>query len=117
MQWTEGRLKSFLTSVIRAGFRKYPAKYECLNAAKTEKKVNEATGRLAWHYTCNKCKKLFVANEVQIDHIRPVVDPKKGFVDWNTFIERLYCGADNLQCLCKGCHAKKTEKERKVRAK
>lgn len=117
MNWTDGRLKSFLTSVIRAGFRKYPAKYEALNAAKRGKKMNPATGRLAEHYECNKCHKEFVAKDVQVDHVKPVVDPKVGFVNWDVFIKRLYCTADNLQVLCIPCHEKKTAKERKVRAK
>jgi 5-methylcytosine-specific restriction endonuclease McrA len=117
LEWTDGRKKGFITSLIRAGFRRWPPKYECLNAAKTGKKVNKATGRMAEHYKCNACKKHFVAKDVQVDHVDPVVCPKKGFVDWNTFIDRLLCTIDNLQVLCTGCHKKKTEKERKERKK
>lgn len=112
-EWTEGRIKSFIVSVLRAGSRRWPPKYETLNAAKTEKKTNARTGRMAQHYRCNACKQEFPAKEVQVDHKKPVIDPTVGFVDWNTFIERMFCGKDNLQVLCKSCHDTKTQKEKK----
>ena len=113
--WTEGRLKSFITSVIRGGFRKYPSKYEALAAAKVGKKVNKATGRVAEHYKCAVCLSTFPAKEVQVDHMDPVVCLKKGFVDWDTYIKRMYVEADKLQVLCKPCHLKKSNEERKQR--
>lgn len=117
MNWTEGRKKSFITSLIRAGFRRWPPKYEALAKAKVGKKLNKKSGRQAIHYRCAGCKKHFIGAEVQVDHIEPVVDPKVGFVSWDVFIERLLCSVDNLQVLCKGCHKKKTDKERKERTK
>lgn len=115
--WTDGRKKSFITSLIRAGFRRWPPKYEALAKAKTGKKINKATGRMAEHYRCAACKKHFVAKDVQVDHKDPVVCTKEGFVNWDTFIERLLCTVDNLQVLCTGCHKKKTDKERQERKK
>ena len=53
--------------------------------------------------------------DVQVDHVAPVVDPKRGFKGWDEYISRLYCESDNLQVLCIPCHKKKTEKERKKR--
>ena len=67
------------------------------------------------HYVCNSCKKEFPSKEVNVDHILPVVDPITGFVDWNTFIERLFCKEENLQVLCSKCHTEKTKQERQVR--
>lgn len=110
--WTEARLKAFIISGLRAASRRYPPKFETLNEAKTTKKINQKTGRLAQHYMCKACKGEFPAKDVQVDHKRPVVDPKKGFVDWNTYIERMFCKKSNLQVLCKTCHKTKTEKER-----
>jgi 5-methylcytosine-specific restriction endonuclease McrA len=111
--WTEGRYRSFVTSTLRSGARRWPPKYETLNEAKTEKKVNEKTGRIAQHYLCSSCSKEFPAKDVQVDHIHPVVDPKKGFISWDVFIERLYCEKENLQVLCKGCHLVKSNEEKK----
>jgi 5-methylcytosine-specific restriction endonuclease McrA len=113
VDWTEGRYRSFITSTIRGGFRRYPPKFQVLKNAFISKKINKKTGRLASHYKCAKCKKGYVATDVQVDHIDPVVDPAVGFVSWDVFIDRLFCKADNLQVLCKPCHAIKTKLERK----
>ena len=114
-EWTEGRKKSFIVSTLRAGNRRWPPRYNTLNAAKTEKRINVSTGRLAQHYKCAECLEEFPAKVVQVDHIKPVVDPKKGFISWDVFIDRMFCDEDNLQVLCKACHDKKTTKEREVK--
>lgn len=110
--WTPARHKAFIISVLRSGTRRYPPKYECLNAAKTEKKKNKKTGRLAQHYLCAMCKEEFPLTQVEVDHIKPVVDPIKGFKDWNTYIKRLYCKIENFQVLCVPCHKEKSLTER-----
>ncbi len=114
-EWTPARRKAFIVSVLRSGTRRWPPKYETLNEAKTEKKINALTGRLAQHYKCKKCRKDFPAKMVQVDHIEPAVAPDVGWCDWNTFIERLFCDKGNLQVLCLGCHEKKTKKEKKAK--
>lgn len=110
-EWTKGRLKSFITTTLRSGMRRYPPKYECLNAAYTCKKINIKSGRSAKHYRCAECNEDFPSKDVQVDHRDPVVE-STGFVDWNTFIERLFCPVENLQVLCKPCHLKKSKQER-----
>lgn len=115
MDWTEGRKKSFITSVLRSGYRRWPPKYETLKEAQSGKKENAKTKRIAMHYTCNSCKENYPAKEVQVDHIEPVVD-SKGFSTWDLFIERLYCEKENLQVLCKSCHSEKTLIEKKERS-
>lgn len=117
MEWTDGRVKGFITSVLRGGYRRWPPKYETLKEAQVGKKVNERTKRTAMHYKCKKCSGEFPATGVQVDHIKPIVEPTKGFESWDKFIERLYCSKDNLQVLCKSCHNKKTLKETKQRSK
>lgn len=114
-EWTEARFKSFVTSALRAASRRWPPKYKALKEAFAGRKVNAKTGKLAMHYTCAKCKKLFVAADVQVDHIEPVVDPKKGFVSWDSFIERMFCEMENLQVLCKADHKVKTDQEKRER--
>lgn len=116
-KWTEARYRSFVTSTLRAGSRKWPPKYETLNAAKTEKKINKATGRLAQHYLCAMCAQEYTQKDVQVDHIKPVIDPKKGFVSWDTYIDRMFCEGKNLQVLCKVCHAEKTKLEKEISKK
>lgn len=48
---------------------------------------------------------------IEIDHIDPVIDPKVGFVDWNTYIERRWVPAECYQALCRECHLEKSAKE------
>lgn len=113
--WTEGRLKSFITSALRGAFRRYPNKYECLKSAFVCKKINVKTNRMSAHYKCAKCLEDFPTSEVQVDHVLPIVDPKKGFISWDEFIKNLFCPIENLQVLCKPCHSVKTKKENNKR--
>lgn len=117
INWTDGRKKAFITSVLRSGSRRWPPKYETLNEAKTIKRINEKSKRLAQHYLCAACQQEYTNKDVQVDHIQPVVDPKLGFQDWNTFIDRLFCDADNLQVLCTACHNTKTKTEKVKKVK
>lgn len=110
----EAILRNFIISQLRNSFKKFGVKYEVLKEAMTEKKVNPATGRIAQHYRCACCQEEFVQNSVQVDHKEAVVS-SEGFVDWNTYIDRLFCSKDNLQVLCLGCHRIKTNNENKDR--
>jgi 5-methylcytosine-specific restriction endonuclease McrA len=113
--WTEARLKSFIVSALRGAFRKFPTKYEVLNAAFTGKKTNKKTKRLSSHYLCNSCQEEFPTSEVNVDHIYPVVSPDDGFTTWDKFISNLFCPPEHLQVLCKTCHDAKTLRENKQR--
>lgn len=114
--WNPVKVKNFIISLLRAGSRKWPPRSAVLNAAKTEKKINSKSGRLAQHYLCSTCVKDFPLTQIQVDHISPVIDPAMGFVDWNTYIQRMFCDEDNLQILCKSCHAVKSKEELKERS-
>jgi len=78
--WTPGRVRSFITAVLRSGSRRWPPRYETLNEAKTEKKVNVDSGRVAQHFRCASCGLDYPSKQVQIDHRDPVVDPLVGFI-------------------------------------
>jgi hypothetical protein len=54
---------------------------------------------------------------VQVDHINPVVDPAKGFINWDIYIDRIFCEVDKLQVLCRSCHKEKTAEEKLLRKK
>lgn len=113
-RWTKARYESFIKSVLRAGSRKWPPKYEVLNAAKRGKQINGATGRIAEHYECACCHSLFPAKSVAVDHIDSVV-ALTGFTTWDDVIARLFCEADGLQVLCTNCHKIKSNQEREER--
>lgn len=113
-EWTQSRYESFVKSVLRAGSRKWPPKYKVLNEAKCGKRINEASGRTAEHYTCAVCGNAFPAKHVVVDHVEPVI-PITGFSEWDTIIRRMYCPAENLQVVCKPCHKIKTKQENEER--
>ena len=99
-------LKSKITSKLRGIYQYYPERREALKRNRVGKD----------HYLCDLCQKVFVREAVQIDHIHPVVG-RGGFKDWNTYIDRLFCGIDNLQVACMTCHKEKTNRERTLRDK
>lgn len=113
--WTDSRFKSFIVSLLRSGFRRFPNKFNVLKAAFTEQKKNKSSGRLAKHYKCASCGEDFPQTQIQIDHINPIVDPQIGFTTWDDFISRLYCEESNLQCLCLECHKIKTKQEKELK--
>lgn len=59
--------------------------------------------------------KKFKRGKSECDHIESVVEVGVGFVDWNTYIERLFCTEDGYQILCSDCHKEKSLKENKKR--
>ena len=101
--WTPSRKKAFITTLLRSGFSRWPPKYITLKAAFLDKQINPKTGRIASFYKCAICDASFIAKDVQVDHINPVVG-YQGFTSWDDFIDRLFCESDNLRVLCKPCH-------------
>ena len=110
-EWTEARFTSFVKNILRQASRKWAP----TNTIK--KKANRARGV----YECATCKQHVPlservggkrVNNVFVDHIEPIVDPKKGFQGFDEFVQRLFCEEDNLQVLCGECHDKKSLIER-----
>lgn len=107
--WTKARYFSFIRGVLRNAFSRYPVKHHAKKAAQEKKK-----GEKRFSYRCASCRKLYPNSEVQVDHIEPAGSLKE-YSDLPGFVERLFCEAENLQVLCKTCHQKKTNEERKKR--
>lgn len=70
-------------------------------------------------YECAECgpKKLYGPKEVQMDHIEPVCNISTGFIDWNEYIDRMFCFPEGYQALCKPHHQIKTQLENATRNK
>lgn len=98
-------LKSFLVNHLRRISYRWFARNTVMKAAKV------ARGK----YTCNICQEVFARKNINLDHKIPVIDPIVGFVDWNTFISRLFVDESGWQVICKPCHDKKTQEENLTR--
>lgn len=114
------KLKNFAIALIRKGTFKWKPRQAAYKKAK-EKVGCFSTGRPKYKYRCKHCQELFMAKEVVLDHIDPVV-PLYGFksgleFDFNEYIERMYCGEDNFQVLCGPCHDIKSKEENSIRRK
>ncbi len=93
-----------LRSALRDVWRRSPAPQALLK----EKRVAPNT------WLCSACGGRFNRKEIRIDHIEPVV-AVTGFVDWNTYVERMFCGTGGLQLMCLRCHDVKCVDERRAR--
>lgn len=91
-------LKSFIIGALRRATYRWPPRSNVFKAAR------RARGK----YECVKCEEIVGRKEIKMDHVLPVVDPAVGFVDWNTYIPRMYPLEDGFQPLCKTCHDAKT---------
>ena len=98
-------LKTFLTGKLRSASLLWHARDEVFKRIRTSRGI----------YECEICEGHFKKNMIDIDHKNPIVNVELGFIDWNNYIENLFCDADDLQGICKTCHSIKTEQEKEMR--
>lgn len=112
-------LQAAVLSALRRLSRRWPPYNEVLNRQKTEIFIPSKKGKPMRRvkYTCEGCQVSVGRKECAVDHISPVVDPDTGFIDYQTFIDRLFCPVENLQVLCEACHGIKTKQENAKRLK
>lgn len=115
--WTESRKKQFIIGALRGAFRKWGPKTKCIKDARTRRGF----------YLCECCKKEVPATlppkdgntkrikNILADHIRPIVDPVKGFQGYDEWIRRGFVELKGFQALCKSCHQIKSTEEREIR--
>jgi len=113
-EWTEARFKSFIVSALRKVSNRWGPRNSCKKAARHHEKLPNATGRLVFHSKCADCGGLFPETTIAVDHINSVVDPAVGFVNFDIYIERMYCEQEGFQVLCTDCHSSKTKVERDI---
>lgn len=110
-------LQSWLLPKLRQISRWWPAANIALDAAKVKIQVGYyQNGRPEYRtkFKCATCQELYERDEVQRDHIQPVIDVK-GHKDWNETLENMFCNPEGYQILCKSCHFLKTSYENERR--
>lgn len=112
--WSNAKFKGWIISLLRRGTLRWPPRSEVLREARTQRKINEASGRLAQHYKCAICNGEFVLKSVQVNH-KDAVITSEGFTTWDNYIERMFCSYDKLEVLCKNCHQETTQREKELR--
>lgn len=113
---TEAQFVSFVKGNLRRITQKWHPIQQCLKDARTRRGF----------YQCNSCGEEVPASirnddgkrvkGVQVDHVKPVIDPDVGWVSWDSTIDGLFSEPENLQVLCYTCHSQKSNEE-KARAK
>lgn len=110
---------AMIRGAIRRTFSRSPIVREVLMAGRREVPKYNKDGALAKkpsvQYQCQVCFNWEGSTKVTVDHIEPVISVEVGFVDWNQFVDRLFCDKSNLQRICDTCHDKKTHIERITR--
>lgn len=105
---TESAFWGFIRSTLRRKSMYWKPITECKNNARRPYKGTNK--RRKWEYQCNTCKKWFDGKETVVDHIIPAGSLTCA-EDLPSFVNKLFCEIEDLQCQCKGCHAEKTIKD------
>ena len=100
----------YILNLLRRGTVEWKDRTLCLNRDRRQRAVGEYKNgkqKFLWERRCDGCGEWFLLkdNVLEVDHIVEV-GPYKG--DLHEWIERLYCGQENLQALCIPCHDHKT---------
>ena len=114
--------KAKLISHIRAG--SFSIIGDILKEVKARDRVEEGEftikkekDRCRVRNKCAHCGGIFREQEVERDHIEPMV-PVTGWDSWDGYINRwMNCGPEGIQTLCKACHKVKSDAEKVERAR
>jgi len=120
---TEAQFHSLIVSNLRNASRWWKPKQQCIRKARVslgkyrcaECNLVVPSTKKGVYKTGKKAGKPKKIKNILADHKDPVVDPNVGFVNWDTFIERLF-REDGWQALCEECHSAKTKEERSIGA-
>jgi len=109
-----------IRGAIRRTFSRSPVVREVLQSVRREvpkyNKDGSRAKRDSVQYQCQVCLGWVSSTRAAVDHVDPVIHPDKGFENWDTFVNRLFCAKSNLQVICEICHKAKTNRERLHRA-
>ena len=109
-------LRSRLMSALRKTWSYSPEYKAAIDDARRDFSVLSKLGKpmRRVHFLCSACELFYDRENVQVDHIVPVV-PLAGFDSWDGVIARLFCPTAGLRIMCKNCHMAETDAERAMR--
>lgn len=119
-----------IRGALRRIYFRYPGRLIALNRVRVEQPQYTTKGVLGKRpgvfYRCEQCGVLGKSQvgkknpkghiRVWVDHKDPVV-PLDRYPNWDEFINRLFCSADNFEILCSDCHQTKSKAENAERRK
>lgn len=109
--------KKLIINALRQATITWEGRKLCLNNARNaveEGKYKNGKIKYKYYWKCADCKEKFRnETDMEVDHIDQIGSVKEiteGVYDWTHYIPRMFCDHNlkNLQCLCIGCHLKKT---------
>lgn len=107
--WEAGDIETyrriFVIAALRRASYRWPARTEAMRESRIARGL----------YKCAECGTQHKLREGHLDHVEPVVEPSRGFTDFNDYVLRLLPGRRGWQRLCVGCHVEKTKGENAVR--
>jgi 5-methylcytosine-specific restriction endonuclease McrA len=109
-------LRPAVISALRRLFRRWPPYKEVVDRCKEEHFIKSKHGKdmRRVRFSCEVCDAKVDRKQFAVDHIEPVIG-LSGFVNYDIFVERLFCPVENLQGICKTCHDAKSKLENKQR--
>ena len=117
------RFDNWMIGALRGASRRYPPFYKKANNSKEVYYIPTKTGKRLRRVKiqCALCKQYYSQKDMRKDHIEPLIPvtgmprQESGDIDWNIIIPRMFCSPDNIQIICEGCHAVKSDGEKTLR--
>jgi len=99
--------------MIRSTLRRRTMYWKPISIARdaVKRKSKSSNPRLKWEYQCANCKDWFPSKETEVNHIEGAGSLRCA-EDLPQFVERLFA-EKGYECLCKPCHKKVTESQKK----
>jgi 5-methylcytosine-specific restriction endonuclease McrA len=106
-EYKEPDLKRWLVPKLRRISVQWPAREIAKKLSRIER----------GYHKCAMCGEKIHYKQIEMDHIVPVIkiDKTTKSIDWNEYLERLFCKVSNFQAICRVCHEAKTLLESNLR--
>ena len=111
-EWSTAKFWGFIRSALRSKMSRWPPKIEAKKKAR--RKYQGPNKQQKWEYQCAHCAEWFMDKETEVNH-KIECGSLKSYEDLPGFVERLFCGEDGFEVLCKPCHKEVTASQRKAK--